>query len=267
MHPMLNIAVRAARKAGDFIAKSAENTDNIEVTLKSPNDFVSNIDKSAEQIIIDVIKKSYPEHSIVSEEAGLISGKDKDYQWIIDPLDGTNNFIKNFPHYSVSIAMRIKGRTEIACVYDPIRNELFTAQRGSGAQLNSKRIRIANTRDLSGTVIATGFPFKAKQHSESFMKVVSALFIECADFRRTGSPALDLCYVAASRVDGFFELGLKPWDIAAGELIAREAGVLCTDFAGGTNYIQSGNIVAAGPKVLKGILAKIRDNANEAMKK
>lgn len=267
MHPMLNIAIRAARKAGDFIAKSAENPDNIETIQKGTNDFVTNIDKAAEKIIVDVIKKSYPEHCIVTEEAGTIAGKDKDYQWIIDPLDGTTNFVNNFPHFSVSIAMRIKGRTEIACVYDPIRNELFSAQRGVGAQLNSKRIRVNTHKDLLGTVIATGFPYKAKQHSESFIKVISALFIDCADFRRTGSAALDLCYVASNRVDGFFELGLKPWDMAAGELIAREAGAICSDFTGGTDYMQSGNIVSASPKVLKGILAKIRDNANEAMKK
>ncbi len=267
MHPMLNIAVRAARKAGDFIAKSVETPDNIEIMQKSSNDFVTNIDKAAEHIIIDVIKKSYPDHNIVSEEAGVIKGKDKDYQWIIDPLDGTNNFVRNFPHFCVSIALRIKDRTEVACVYDPIRNELFTAQRGSGAQLNSKRIRVAQTKDLTGTLLATGFPFKAKQHSSGFLNVLTALFVDCADFRRTGSAALDLCYVAADRVDGFFELGLKPWDMAAGELIAREAGALCTDFAGGTNYMQTGNIVAGSPKVLKGILGKIREHGNEAMKK
>ncbi|MFD2179486.1 inositol-1-monophosphatase [Veronia pacifica] len=267
MHPMLNIAIRAARKAGDFIAKSAENTDNVETSQKGTNDFVTNIDQGAEQIIIDVIKKSYPEHNIIAEESGVVSGKDADYQWIIDPLDGTTNFVKSLPHFSVSIALRIKGRTEVACVYDPIRNELFSAQRGAGAQLNSKRIRVGVSKDLGGTILATGFPFKAKQHSESYVNIVSALFVDCADFRRTGSAALDLCYVAAGRVDGFFELGLKPWDMAAGELIAREAGALCTDFSGATAYMQSGNIVAANPKVLKGILGKIRENANEAMMK
>ncbi len=266
MHPMLNIAIRAARKAGDFIAKSAENLDKIETTQKGSNDVVTNIDISAEQIVIDVIKKSYPEHTIISEEIGLVSGKDTDYQWIIDPLDGTTNFVKNVPHFCVSIALRIKGRTEIACVYDPIRNELFTAQRGAGAQLNNKRIRVNNLKDLSGTILATGFPFKAKQHSESYMKVMGALFMDCADFRRKGSAALDLCYVAAGRVDGYFELGLKPWDFAAGELIAREAGAICTDFNGGTDYLKTGNLVAGSPNVLKGILAKIRDNAHETMR-
>ncbi len=183
------------------------------------------------------------------------------------PLDGTTNFINDFPHFCVSIAVRIKGRTEIGCVYDPIRNELFTAQRGSGAQLNNKRIRTGSAKELDGTLLATGFPFKAKQHAEGFMAVVGALFVECADFRRTGSAALDLCYVAAGRVDGFFELGLKPWDLAAGELIAREAGAICTDFNGGTDYMRSGNIVSGGARVVKGMLAKVREHAPESMKK
>lgn len=267
MHPMLNIAVRAARKAGDFIAKSAEHRDNIETTQKGTNDFVTNVDKGAEQIIIDIIKKSYPDHTIVGEESGVAEGKDSDYQWIIDPLDGTTNFVNGLPHFSVSIAVRIKGRTEIGCVYDPMRNELFTAQRGAGAQLNNKRIRTGSAKDLNGTILATGFPFKAKQHAEGFMAVISALFVDCADFRRTGSAALDLCYVAAGRVDGFFELGLKPWDLAAGELIAREAGAICTDFSGGTDYMHSGNIVSGNPRIVKGMLAKVRENAPESMKK
>jgi myo-inositol-1(or 4)-monophosphatase len=267
MHPMLNIAVRAARKAGDFIAKSAEHRDNIETAQKGSNDFVTNVDKAAEQIIIDIIKKSYPDHTIVGEESGVAEGKDSDYQWIIDPLDGTTNFVNGLPHFSVSIAVRIKGRTEIGCVYDPMRNELFTAQRGAGAQLNNKRIRTGSAKDLNGTILATGFPFKAKQHAEGFMAVISALFVDCADFRRTGSAALDLCYVAAGRVDGFFELGLKPWDLAAGELIAREAGAICTDFSGGTDYMRSGNIVSGNPRIVKGMLAKVRENAPESMKK
>ncbi|WP_150137667.1 inositol-1-monophosphatase [Candidatus Enterovibrio escicola] len=267
MHPMLNIAVRAARKAGDFIAKSAENLKKVNTIQKGTNDFVTNIDTAAECIIVDVIKKSYPNHCIFTEEVGTILGSNLHYQWIIDPLDGTTNFIKGIPHFSISIALRIKDRTEVACVYDPIRDELFTSQRGYGAQLNNKRLRVSNAKNLYGTILATGFPYKAKQHSEGFMKVIGALFIDCADFRRTGSAALDLCYVAAARVDGFFELGLKPWDMAAGELIAREAGALCTDFSGGTNYMQSGNIVAAGTKVLKGILAHIHDNTTEAMRK
>ncbi|HAS8315655.1 TPA: inositol-1-monophosphatase [Vibrio vulnificus] len=267
MHPMLNIAIRAARKAGNHIAKSLENVEKIESTLKGTNDFVTNVDKEAETIIIDTIKSSYPEHCIVAEENGLINGKDKDVQWIIDPLDGTTNFVKGLPHFAVSIAVRIKGKTEVACVYDPMLNELFTAQRGAGAQLNNARIRVKQPKDPQGAIIATGFPFKQKQHSESYFKIMSAMFVEVADFRRAGSAALDLCYVAAGRVDGYFELGLKPWDIAAGELIAREAGAIITDFAGGTEYIKSGNVVASSARGVKSLLKHIRENGNEAILK
>ncbi|MDR9829769.1 inositol-1-monophosphatase [Vibrio sp. FNV 38] len=265
MHPMLNIAIRAARKAGNHIAKSLENADKIETTLKGTNDFVTNVDKEAETLIIDTIKASYPDHSIIAEENGLIEGKDNDAQWIIDPLDGTTNFVKGLPHFSVSIAVRLNGKTEVACVYDPIRNELFTAQRGAGAQLNNNRMRVKQLKDLQGTVLATGFPFKQKQHSESYLKILSSLFVDCSDFRRTGSAALDLCYVAAGRVDGYFELGLKPWDLAAGELIAREAGAIVTDFAGGTDYMKSGNVVASSARGVKGIIKHIRENGNEAI--
>lgn len=267
MHPMLNIAIRAARKAGNHIAKSLENADKIESTQKGNNDFVTNVDKEAEALIIAIIQSSYPEHSIITEESGLIEGKDKDVQWIIDPLDGTNNFVKGLPHFSVSIAVRLNGKTEVACVYDPMLNELFTAQRGAGAQLNNARIRVKGLKDLQGTILATGFPFKQKQHSEAYLNILSSLFVECADFRRTGSAALDLCYLASSRVDGYFELGLKPWDMAAGELIAREAGAILTDFAGNTNYMQSGNIVASSARGVKAILQHIRENGNSAILK
>lgn len=267
MHPMLNIAIRAARKAGNHIAKSLENAEKIEATQKGINDFVTNVDKEAEAIIVSTIKASYPEHSIIAEESGLMEGKDSDVQWIIDPLDGTANFVKGLPHFSVSIAVRIKGKTEVACVYDPMLNELFTAQRGAGAQLNNARVRVKPLKDLQGTVLATGFPFKQKQHSESYFKIMASLFTDVADFRRTGSAALDLCYVAAGRVDGYFELGLKPWDMAAGELIAREAGAILTDFAGGTEYMKSGNIVASSARGVKSMLKHIRENGNEAMLK
>ncbi|MBU2898589.1 inositol-1-monophosphatase [Vibrio hepatarius] len=265
MHPMLNIAIRAARKAGNHIAKSLENVEKIESFQKGANDFVTNVDKEAESIIIDTIKASYPDHTIICEESGRLTGKDDDVQWVIDPLDGTTNFVKGFPHFSVSIAVRLKGKTEVACVYDPMLNELFTAQRGSGAQLNNARVRVKQVKDLQGAVLATGFPFKQKQHSESYFKIMSSLFVDCSDFRRTGSAALDLCYLAAGRVDGFFELGLKPWDIAAGELIAREAGAIVTDFAGSTDYMKSGNVVASSARGVKGMLKKIRENGNNAL--
>jgi myo-inositol-1(or 4)-monophosphatase len=267
MHPMLNIAIRAARKAGNHIVKSLENTDAIIASQKGNNDFVTNVDQEAEAIIIDVIKAAYPDHCIVAEESGSIDGRDKEVQWIIDPLDGTTNFINGFPHFAVSIAVRMKGKTEVACVYDPIRNELFSATRGGGAKLNNTRLRVTLNKDLAGTILATGFPARQKQHAESYLKIISSLFTEVADFRRTGSAALDLCYFSANRVDGFFELGLKPWDIAAGDLIAREAGAIVTDFAGGTDYLKSGNVVASSPRLVKSILKHIRENGSAALLK
>ncbi len=267
MHPMLNIAVRAARKAGNLIAKHYETPDAVEASQKGSNDFVTNVDREAERLIIEVIRKSYPQHTIITEESGELAGEDKDVQWVIDPLDGTTNFIKRFPHFSVSIAVRIKGRTEVAVVYDPMRNELFSAARGQGAQLNGYRLRGSTARDLDGTILATGFPFKVKQHAAPFINMVAKLFTECADFRRTGSAALDLAYVAAGRTDGYFEIGLKPWDFAAGELLVREAGGLVTDFTGGHGYITSGNIVAGNPRVVRAMLASIRDELSEALKR
>ena len=218
---------------------------------------MTNVDKAAEAVIIDTIRKSYPQHTIITEESGELEGTDQDVQWVIDPLDGTTNFIKRLPHFAVSIAVRIKGRTEVAVVYDPMRNELFTATRGQGAQLNGYRLRGSTARDLDGTILATGFPFK----------IVGKLFNECADFRRTGSAALDLAYVAAGRVDGFFEIGLRPWDFAAGELLVREAGGIVSDFTGGHNYMLTGNIVAGNPRVVKAMLANMRDELSDALKR
>lgn len=264
---MLNIAIRAARKAGNTIARNYETPDAVEASQKGSNDFVTNVDKDAEHLIIETIRKSYPQHTIITEEAGELAGEDQDVQWVIDPLDGTTNFIKRLPHFAVSIAVRVKGRTEVAVVYDPMRNELFTAVRGQGAQLNGYRLRGSTARDLDGTILATGFPFKVKQHAESYIKLISKLFTRCADFRRTGSAALDLAYVAAGRVDGFFEIGLRPWDFAGGELLVREAGGLVCDFTGGHNYISTGNIVAGNPRVVKNMLAEMREELSEALKR
>lgn len=259
MHPMLNIAVQAARKAGNFIIKSYETPSNVEAFSKGSNDFVTNVDRHAERLTIETIRKFYADHAILCEENGLLDGKNSEYLWIIDPLDGTTNFINHFPHFSVSIALQIKGRTEIGVVYDPIRNELFTAVRGQGAQLNGYRLRGSNAKDLDNTILATGFPFKNKQFSANYFAIIEKLFQRCADFRRTGSAALDLAYVASGRVDGFFELGLKPWDFAAGELLVKEAGGVVSDFSGNHNYLFSGNIIAAKPKILKDILLAIKD--------
>jgi len=267
MHPMLNIAIRAARKAGNLIAKHYETPDAVEASQKGDNDFVTNVDREAERLIIEVIRKSYPQHTVISEECGELTGEDQDVQWIIDPLDGTTNFIKHLPHFAVSIAVRIKGRTEVAVVYDPMRNELFTSSRGQGTQLNGYRLRGSTARDLDGTILATGFPFKCKQHSATYINLLGKLFTQCADFRRSGSAALDLAYVAAGRVDGFFEIALKPWDYAAGDLLVREAGGLVTNFVGSHEYWQSGNLVAGNPRVVKAMLSAMRDELSDALRR
>ncbi|MBE2894269.1 inositol-1-monophosphatase [Spirabiliibacterium falconis] len=258
MNPMLTIAVRAARKAGNLIAKSYERPDSVEVHNKQENDFVTNVDKAAEVAIIEVIKKSYPDHTIIAEESGAQEGDNAQVQWIIDPLDGTTNFTKSLPHFAVSIAVREHGRTTVGVVYDPIRNELFTAVRGEGTKLNEMRLRVNNKQELDGSIIATGFPYKQKRNMPIQFNMMTALSDQVADFRRTGSAALDLAYVAAGRVDGYFESGLKPWDCAAGDLIVREAGGIVSDFTGGHAYLQSGNIVAAPAKVAKAILSKVQ---------
>ena len=267
MHPMLNIAVRAARSAGTVIVRAFEQLDKVEVETKGTNDFVSNVDLSAEKAIIDTILKSYPKHSIVSEEAGEIKGEDEDYQWIIDPLDGTTNFVKGIPHFAVSIALKVKGKLDQAVIYDPIRGELFTASRGKGAQLNGFRVRVNQHKDLSGAILGTGFPFKHKQHTNAYLDMFKTLFTKTSDMRRAGSAALDLAYLASGRIDGFFEIGLKPWDTAAGELMVIEAGGLVTDFVGGHNHSRSGNIVAGSSRLLKEMLKDMRPHLNEALSK
>ncbi|MFT7400080.1 MAG: myo-inositol-1(or 4)-monophosphatase [Rheinheimera aquimaris] len=265
MHPMLNIAVRAARSAGNVIARACGQLDMVQKLQKGSNDFVTNVDKEAEQAIVQVLKKSFPTHGIVGEEHGDYGNSDSEFQWIIDPLDGTTNFIKGIPHFAVSIALKHQGKLDQAVVFDPLRGELFTASRGRGAQLNGTRIRVNNLADMSGTILATGFPFKNKTHLPAHAAMVTGLLADAADIRRTGSAALDLAYVAAGRFDGFFEIGLKPWDIAAGELIVREAGGLVCDFVGGNNHMRSGNIVAAAPKVLAGMLKGIRPHLTESL--
>ena len=258
MHPMLNIAIRAARNAGKVIVKGFENLESVEVEEKSLNDYVSSVDKEAELAIIGTLRKSYPDHSIIAEESGIEQGKDSDHQWIIDPLDGTTNFIHGIPHFAVSIALKIKGRTEVGVVFDPIRNELFSAVKGQSAQINGYRTRTTSTPKLTGTILATGFPFKQKHLTETYLNIFKDFFMDVADMRRGGSAALDLAYVAAGRMDGFWEFGLKPWDIAAGELLLKESGAIMTDFNGGNDYMKSGNVVAANPKLLKEMLTVLR---------
>jgi myo-inositol-1(or 4)-monophosphatase len=267
MHPMMTIATRAARAAGQTIMRAYTELDRVEISTKGINDFVTSVDKEAEATITYQIRKSYPDHTIVGEEDGENRGQNKDYVWIVDPLDGTNNFVRGIPHFAVSIALQHKGVTEIAVIYDPVREELFSAVRGKGAKVNDFRMRVTSVNELDSTMIGTGFPFKARQHTETYMKILAEVFPQCADLRRAGSAALDLAYVAAGRLDGFFEIGLKPWDIAAGDLICREAGGTVTDFTGGHNYLVSGNIVAGTPKVTSQLVKIMRPLLNEGLKR
>ena len=258
MHPMLNIAVRAARVAGSLIVRGFENRDDLVKQVKGANDFVTQIDKDAEMAIIHKIKQSYPEHSFLGEESGETTGESTEFQWVIDPLDGTTNFIKGIPHFAVSIALLHKGRLDQGVVFDPIRGELFTASRGQGAQLNGYRIRASKARDLSETVLATGLPFKNKTQYADYAIRLNKIFHHCGDIRRAGSAALDLAYVAAGRHDGYWERGIKPWDIAAGELLVREAGGLVTDFSGNNDPLYKGEIVAGSVKVVQGLVKHLK---------
>ncbi|WP_113907173.1 inositol-1-monophosphatase [Aliidiomarina celeris] len=265
MHAMLNIAVRAARAAGKVIAKAYENPQLLEIESKSLHDFVTNVDKAAEAAIIATLRKSYPKHSILAEESGLQEGSDADYQWVIDPLDGTTNFMRGIPHFCVSIALNVKGVTHHAVVYDPMRDDLFTASRGAGAQLNGFRMRVSAAKNLEGCLLATGFPFRMKHILPEYQKVFNAYFEEVADIRRAGSAALDLAYVACGRLDGYWEAGLKPWDTMAGALLVKESGGMVTDFAGDMNYHATGNIVAANQKVIQPMLIRMRKELPKAM--
>lgn len=255
MHPILNIAIRAARSAGNIIMQSYERMDRIKVVEKQPNDFVTEVDQAAEKEIIATIRKAYPDHGFLGEESGLIAGND--YLWIIDPLDGTTNFMHGFPHFAVSIALQYKDRIEHAVIYDPLRQELFTASRGKGAQLNDRRLRVTTHRELTGALLGTGFPFKRQEHVKLYLEIFENLFLTTAGIRRAGAATLDLAYVAAGRLDGFWEFGLSPWDIAAGSLLIKEAGGLIGDCDGSENYLQSGNIITGNPKIFKALLQTI----------
>ena len=259
MHPMLNIAIRAARKAGDIITRSCDQLDSLTITSKSKNDYVSEVDRRAEQLIIDTIRKAYPDHSILAEESGS-HNSGNEYEWIIDPLDGTTNFLRAVPQYAVSIALKHKNKLDQAVVYDPIKQELFTASRGRGAQLNNKRIRVSPIKGIEGALLGTGMPYKETHNAilEDYLAMLREFIPESAGIRRAGSASLDLAYVAAGRFDGFWEYDLKEWDIAAGILLIEEAGGMISDFEGGFDYLKSGNVIAAGPKLFKHMLQVIK---------
>ncbi|SMN10559.1 Inositol-1-monophosphatase [uncultured Candidatus Thioglobus sp.] len=256
MHPTLTIAVKAARKAGDIILRYHNQIDLLTIEHKAANDFVSEVDKAAEDAIIDELKYAFPQHSILGEENGEILG-DENFQWIIDPLDGTTNYLHGFPQYSVSIALYEKGEATHAVVYDPFKEEMFTASKGQGAYLNDQRIRTTNTLGFDDTLIGTGFPFKAPQHLDAYLDMFKAIHPQVAGIRRAGSAALDLAYIAAGRMDGFWEVELQIWDIAAGALLVKEAGGFIGDFSGRDKFLETGNVVAGNEKVFKAILKTI----------
>lgn len=256
MHPTVNIATRAARKAGDIILRYHNQIDLLTIENKAINDFVSEVDQAAESAIIDEIKKSFPNHSIMAEESGEIVG-DEDFRWIIDPLDGTTNYLHGFPQYAVSIALYEKNVASHAVVYDPFKEELFTASKGGGAFLNDQRIRVTDTHGLEDTLIGTGFPFKSPQHLDAYLDMFKAIHPKVSGIRRAGSAALDLAYLAAGRLDGFWEIGLNIWDIAAGSLLVKEAGGFIGDFSGREKFLDTGNVVAGNQSVYKELLKTI----------
>ncbi len=254
MHPMLNIAVRAARTAGNLIARNIGQSQNFEVAEKNKDDLVTDIDKECERTITQIILKSYRDHCVIGEEAGAQGNPDSEYKWIIDPIDGTTNFVKGIGHSAVSIALRHNDKVEVGVVFDPLLNEMFTAARGEGASLNGRRIRVSDADTLDGTIIGTAFPTRYRERMGAYLELFSRLIDNCADIRRMGAASLDLCYVACGRFDGYLEQGLKLWDFSAGELIVREAGGIITDFMGEPGYVKSGNLVAGNPKVVRSLL-------------
>lgn len=256
MEPMITIALRAARKAGELIERSLERVDVITFEEKSRNDFVSEIDQAAEKEIIYHLRKAYPDHNIRGEETGFSKGANSDYEWIIDPLDGTTNFMHGIPHFAVSIACKYKGQIEHAVVLNPMSREEFTASRGRGAALNGRRIRVSGRNGLDGALIGTGIPFNGPAYEQMtpYLAAMHEIAGQTAGIRRPGAASLDLAYVAAGRFDGFWEMNLQEWDIAAGVLLVKEAGGMISDFKGGNDFLDSGNIVCASPRVFKPLL-------------
>ncbi len=255
MHPMLTTAVKAARKAGSIITRASFDLDRLTVRRKQHNDFVTEVDHAAEDAIIRTLRDAYPSHAFLGEESGSSApAAESDHLWIIDPLDGTTNFLHGFPQYCVSIALRHKGVLQQAVVYDPNRNELFTATRGAGAFLNDRRIRVSSLDRLDDALIGTGFPFRDFSHFDEYLRMFGEITRRVAGVRRPGSAALDLAWVAAGRLDGFWEMGLSPWDMAGGALLVREAGGMVGDFQGADLFLDSGRIVAANAKLFSPLL-------------
>lgn len=258
MHPLVNIAVRAARRAGDIIVRHLDRVDTLTIRQKERNDFVSEVDRMAEAAAIEIIRRLHPEHGILAEESGLQSAGGDEFVWVIDPLDGTTNFLHGFPVFAVSIAVRHRDRIEHGVIYDPLRQELFTASRGESAQLDGRRIRVSRQKSLEGALIGTGFPFRESHNLGLYMQMFECVVRQTAGVRRAGSAALDLAYVAAGRLDGFWEMGLKEWDIAAGALLIQEAGGLVGYLDGRPGLPEDGNILAGGEKVFEALAKEFK---------
>ena len=248
MHALLNVAVMAARRAGETLIRKMVSLEKLKVEEKGHNDFVSDADRAAEQAVISTVQKHYPDHAFLAEESGVTG--ESDHVWIVDPLDGTTNYLHGFPVFAVSIGVQVRGRMEHACVYDPLRQELFTATRGDGAQLDGHRLRVSGQKLLSRALVGTGFPFRqADMDIGPYMAMLGKVLGNTSGVRRAGAAALDLCYVAAGRLDAFFETGLAPWDLAAGSLIIREAGGIISGLDGGETYLESGHVLCGTPKI------------------
>lgn len=258
MHPMLNIAVRAARSAGHVIDRNRHRIADLTIESKQRNDFVSEVDRQAEARIVETLLRAYPDHAILAEEGGVQGEPESAYRWIIDPLDGTTNFLHGLPHFAVSIALEHQGKLLLGLVYNPVSEELFVAERGNGAYLNNRRIRASKRRGLDGALLATGIPFNQDRNFERFIDTISGFYGPIAGVRRFGSAALDLAYVACGRYDGYWEYGLKTWDMAAGALLVREAGGVVIEPSGGEDYLTSGNVIAANPKLTHQMLQSIQ---------
>ncbi len=264
MHPMINIAVRAARSAGNLLLRYYEHADTLSITSKGMHDFVSEVDKASEQVIIETLRTSYPNHAILAEESGKHDGNE--FQWIIDPLDGTTNYLHGFPQFSISIALKHKGVLEHGLVYDPLRDEMFTATRGAGAQLNDRRIRVSSRKSLDGALLGTGFPYRDHTHIDAYLGMFKDLIKDTAGIRRPGSAALDFAYVAAGRLDGFWELGLSEWDFAAGALLVKEAGGTVSDIGGTGRFLETGNVIAGGLRVHSAMSSVIRKHLTDRLR-
>ena len=260
---MINVAVRAAREAGKIINRASLDLDLLRVTQKSARDFVTEVDRASEQAIIDILLKAFPQHGILGEETGTTHGRvDSEYQWIIDPLDGTTNFIHGMPVYAVSIALAHQGVVQHGVVYDPSRDELFTASRGGGSFLNNRRLRVSKRTRLEDALIGTGFPFRKGDDLDTYLAMFKKVAERCVGLRRPGAAAIDLAYLAAGRYDGFFETGLKPWDVAAGSLLITEAGGLVGNYTGDSDFLHRGELVAGSPRIYAQLVALLKPYAH-----